>query len=124
MTIERFVEESEKLRDTTERPETARSILKRQTVCIADIRLDKCVPYDLYENTFVRSLVMAPAEKDPPVAALGAYWSWAHLASAQQVATVEARAEATGTAILRVRHVRSEQRSRGDNEPVNLAEGP
>jgi hypothetical protein len=54
------------------------AMLKRQTVCIADIRMDKRIPYDLYENTFVRSLVMAPAEKNPPVAALGAYWSWAH----------------------------------------------
>ena len=38
------------------------AMLKRQTVCIADIRLDKRIPYDLYENTFVRSLVMAPVE--------------------------------------------------------------
>jgi GAF domain-containing protein len=85
------------------------AMLKRQTVCIADIRLDKRIPYDLYENTFVRSLVMAPAEKNPPVAALGAYWSWAHVASAEQVAAVEALAEAVGAAIVRVRQVRAAQ---------------
>jgi GAF domain-containing protein len=85
------------------------AMLKRQTVCIADIRLDKRIPYDLYENTFVRSLVMAPVEKNPPVAALGAYWSWAHVASADEVAAVEALAEAVGTAILRVRQLHSAQ---------------
>jgi hypothetical protein len=51
------------------------AMLKRETVCIPDIRLDKRIPYDLYESTFVRSLVMAPAGKNPPVGALGAYWS-------------------------------------------------
>jgi GAF domain-containing protein len=86
------------------------AMLKRQTVCIADIRLDKRIPYDLYENTFVRSLVMAPVEKDPPVGAFGAYWSWAHVASAEQVAVVEALAEATGAAILRARGVRAVER--------------
>lgn len=86
------------------------AMLKRQTVCIADIRLDKRIPYDLYENTFVRSLVMAPVEMNPPVGAFGAYWSWAHVASAQQVAVVEALAAATGAAILRARRVRVVER--------------
>jgi GAF domain-containing protein len=178
MTIERFAEASEKLRDTTERLDKARTIeaiagivrdhgrrvigadgialvlrdgdlchyfeedaigplwrgqkfpmgacisgwamLNRRTVCIADIRIDKRIPYDLYENTFVRSLVMAPVEKNPPVGALGAYWSWAHVASAQEVAAVEALAEAVGTAILRVRQLRSERQATGDVEPINL----
>jgi GAF domain-containing protein len=82
------------------------AMLKRQTVCIVDIRLDKRIPYDLYENTFVRSLVMAPAERNPPVGALGAYWSRAHVASAQEVTSVETLAEAAGAAIRRVRHQR------------------
>jgi GAF domain-containing protein len=167
MTVERFADETETLRDVTERLDMARTIeeitrtlrdcgrgvigadgvalilrdgdfchyfeedaigplwkgqkfpmgacisgwamLKRRTVCIADIRMDKRIPYDLYENTFVRSLVMAPAEKNPPVGAVGAYWSWAHVASAQEVAAVEALAEAVGAAILRVRQLRSAQ---------------
>jgi GAF domain-containing protein len=161
MTIERYAEESEKLRDATERlgnavtlEEIARtlrdcgrsvigadgialilrdgdlchyfeedaigplwkgqrfpmaacisgwSMLKRQTVCIADIRIDKRIPYNLYENTFVRSLVMAPVEKNPPVGALGAYWSRVYSASAPEIAAVEALAAATGAAILRLR---------------------
>jgi GAF domain-containing protein len=80
------------------------SMLKRQTVCIADIRIDRRIPYDLYENTFVRSLVMAPVEKNPPVGALGAYWSRVYTASAREIADIEALAGATGAAILRLRH--------------------
>jgi GAF domain-containing protein len=83
------------------------AMLNRRTVCIADIRIDRRIPYDLYENTFVRSLVMAPVENNP-VGALGAYWSWAHVASAQEFAAVEALAEAVGAAILRVRQLRSD----------------
>jgi GAF domain-containing protein len=79
------------------------AMLKRQTVCIPDIRIDKRIPYDLYENTFVRSLVMAPAERNPPVGAPGAYWAWGHLASADETAAVETLAEAAGAAISRVR---------------------
>jgi GAF domain-containing protein len=95
------------------------AMLNRKTVCIPDIRIDKRIPYDLYENTFVRSLVMAPVEKNPPVGAFGAYWSWAHVASAQQVAAVEALAEAAGAAILRVRQLRAEQKTGRDNQPIN-----
>jgi GAF domain-containing protein len=83
------------------------AMLQRQTVCIVDIRLDKRIPYDLYENTFVRSLVMAPAERNPPVGAFGAYWARSHVASDQEVASVEALAEAAGAAIRRVRHQRA-----------------
>jgi GAF domain-containing protein len=98
------------------------AMLNRRTVCIPDIRLDKRIPYDLYENTFVRSLVMAPAEKNPPVGAFGAYWSWAHVASAEQVAAVEALAEAAGRAIVRVRRLPSEQKTSVGNQPIDLVE--
>ncbi len=72
------------------------SMLKRQTVCIADIRRDHCIPYNLYEMTFVRSLVMTPAG-NPPVGALGAYWGHVYTAAPDEVAWVEALAQATGS---------------------------
>jgi GAF domain-containing protein len=180
MTTERFADESDKVRDATERLDKARTIeeisrilrdhargaigadgialilrdgdfchyfeedaigplwkgqkfpmgacisgwamLNRRTVCIPDIRLDKRIPYDLYEDTFVRSLVMAPAEKNPPVGAFGAYWSWAHVASAEEVAAVEALAEAVGSAILRARRLRSEQETGDSGRPIDLVE--
>jgi GAF domain-containing protein len=79
------------------------SMLKRQTVRIADIAIDRRIPQDLYAGTFVRSLVMTPAELEPPVGALGAYWARVYMASPEEVATVEALARAAGEAIKRVR---------------------
>jgi GAF domain-containing protein len=78
------------------------SMLKRQTVCIADIKRDHRIPYNLYEMTFVRSLVMTPAG-NPPVGALGAYWGHVYTAAPDEVAKVEALAQATGVAIERIR---------------------
>ena len=78
------------------------SMLKRQTVCIPDIRLDKRIPQNLYENTFVRSLVMTPVGTEPPVGALGAYWGHVYTASADEVAIIKALAGAAGNAINRL----------------------
>jgi GAF domain-containing protein len=78
------------------------SMLKRQTVCISDITVDRRIPQNLYENTFVRSLVMTPAG-NPPVAALGAYWGHVYTAPPDEVSRVEALAQATGAAIKRIR---------------------
>jgi hypothetical protein len=77
-------------------------MLKRQTVCIPDITIDRRIPQNLYENTFVRSLVMTPAG-NPPVAALGAYWGHVYHASADEVARLQALAQQTGAAINRIR---------------------
>jgi GAF domain-containing protein len=79
------------------------SMLKRQTVCIPDIRLDKRIPQNLYENTFVRSLVMTPVGTEPPVGALGAYWGHVYTASADELAIIKALAGAVGNAINRLR---------------------
>jgi hypothetical protein len=78
------------------------SMLKRQTVCIADIKQDRRIPYNLYETTFVSSLVMTPAG-NPPVGALGAYWGHVYSAAPDEIAKVEALAQATGVAIKRIR---------------------
>ena len=81
------------------------SMLKRQTVCITDIRLDRRIPRDLYESTFVRSLVMAPVGTGPPVGALGAYWAHVYATPPNVVAAVEAlpKVKGIGTAIKRMR---------------------
>jgi GAF domain-containing protein len=79
------------------------SMLKRQTVCIADITLDRRIPHNLYEKTFVQSLVMTPIGTNPPVGALGAYWGHVYTAQPHEVATIEALATGIGAAIERVR---------------------
>ena len=79
------------------------SMLKRQTVCIADIKKDRRIPHDLYETTLVQSLVMTPIGMNPPVGALGAYWGHVYAAQPNEVTTLQSLARAVGDAILRIR---------------------
>jgi hypothetical protein len=72
-------------------------------VCIADIKVDGRIPHDLYESTFVRSLVMTPIGKEPPVGAVGAYWGHIYAAQAHEVETLEILAEALNETITRIR---------------------
>ena len=51
------------------------AMLNRETVVIPDVSDDRRVPYHLYKDTFVRSLVMAPIGVEQPLGALGAYWA-------------------------------------------------
>jgi len=78
------------------------SMLKQETVCIPDIRLDTRVPQDLYEDTFVQSLVMTPTGTEPPVGALGAYWGHIYKAPPNVVTVVEELARAVGFSIKRM----------------------
>ena len=75
------------------------SMLNRETAVIPDVSDDARVPYHLYQETFVRSLVMAPIGADQPVGALGAYWAQVYQPSGYEIETVEALARATATAL-------------------------
>jgi hypothetical protein len=86
------------------------AMIKRQTVCIPDIRFDKRIPQDLYEGTFVRSLVMTPLGTEPPIGALGVYWSHFYAARFEEVVTIEALASAIGETIKRAREAEAEPR--------------
>lgn len=81
------------------------AMLHRQTVVIPDIRVDDRIPQDLYRDTFVRSLVMAPVRSDDPIGAIGAYWGQIYQASAEEIDTLETLARATATAMENVRLV-------------------
>ena len=70
------------------------SMLKRQTVSIPNIKVDRRIPHDLYESTFVQALVMTPVSTDPPVGAFGAYWGHIYTARPEEIATIEALAQA------------------------------
>jgi GAF domain-containing protein len=72
-----------------------------QTAVIPDIATDPRVPYALYSETFVRSLVMAPIVAGRAIGALGAYWSDAHRPSGTAIATVETIARFAGLAVAR-----------------------
>jgi GAF domain-containing protein len=77
-------------------------MLNGKTAAIADIFADPRIPHDAYRRTFVKSLVMAPAGRDAPAAALGIYWRDRRNFSAREIETVEALALAVGEAMKTV----------------------
>ncbi|MBV9843240.1 MAG: GAF domain-containing protein [Sphingomonadaceae bacterium] len=92
------------------------AMIHRETVVIPDISQDERVPYDLYRDTFVRSLVMAPVRSGDPIGAIGAYWSESHEPSRDAIETLETLARATATAIENVRLVGALSRALSDAE--------
>lgn len=86
------------------------------TVAVApDVFADPRIPVEAYEPTFVRSLVMTPVGQDPPVAAIGAYWSRKRTFDTETVMLLEVLARATASAIsvvqLKTQRDNAEQRS-------------
>jgi GAF domain-containing protein len=83
------------------------AMLHRQTVVITDIRLDERIPQDLYRETFVRSLVMAPVRSEDPIGAIGAYWGQVYEPTSDEIETLETLTRATATAMENVRLVKA-----------------
>ena len=75
------------------------AMLNRETVVIPDVSDDRRVPYHLYKDTFVRSLVMAPIGVEQPLGALGAYWAQTYQPTGFEIETVEALARACAAAL-------------------------
>jgi GAF domain-containing protein len=78
------------------------AMLHGETAAIEDIFADPRIPHDAYRKTFVKSLVMAPAGKTNPTAAVGAYWGHRHTPSEREISAVEEMADAVGRAMKRV----------------------
>lgn len=81
------------------------AMLHKQTAVIPDISRDDRIPLHLYNDTFVRSLVMAPVGIDRPIAALGAYWGQVYQPSDYEIETVETMSRATASALENARLV-------------------
>lgn len=79
------------------------AMLHGETAVISDIRLDPRIPQELYADTFVRSLVMAPIRPHDPIGAIGAYWSDVHEPSSDAIEALEAIARAAATSIENAR---------------------
>ncbi len=92
------------------------AMLHKQSVVIEDIRDDERIPQNLYQDTFVRSLLMVPVRSDDPIGAIGAYWSEPYRASEAQVQTLERLARATATAMENVRLVAALSNALADAE--------
>jgi signal transduction histidine kinase len=75
------------------------AMIHRESVVIEDIYADARIPHDLYRQTFVKSLVMAPIRQADPLGAIGAYWAARRRPSPREVGLLESIAAATCTAI-------------------------
>lgn len=74
----------------------------KESVLIPDIYHDGRIPIDLYEPTFVRSLLMVPIRTENPIGAIGNYWSDFHMATAEEVRLLELLANSTSIAMENV----------------------
>jgi signal transduction histidine kinase len=74
----------------------------REAVMIPDIYLDDRVPQDAYRPTFVKSLAMVPIRTANPIGAIGNYWAHHHVATADELALLEALANTTAVAMENV----------------------
>ena len=79
------------------------AMLNGSVAVIRDIYVDARIPHDAYRPTFVKSLVMTPVRANDPIAAIGAYWADLRDPTTDEVASLEAIARATATALENVR---------------------
>ena len=82
-----------------------------EAVAIADVFADPRIPHDVYRRTFVRSLAMVPVRREEPVAAIGAYWATRHEATEEELAVLEALANASSLALANVELYQDLQRA-------------
>jgi two-component system CheB/CheR fusion protein len=75
------------------------AMLNGKTAVIEDIFADDRIPHDVYRNTFVKSLIMAPVGRDTAVAAIGAYWRERCNFSEDETAAIVALAASVGNAM-------------------------
>lgn len=82
------------------------AMAQRAVVAIEDIYADPRVPHDIYRPTFVRSVLMAPAQRDVPVAAIGVYWAQPYRASERDRAVLETIATVAGIGVAHCQALR------------------
>lgn len=75
------------------------AMLNKATAVVPDIYADPRIPVDLYEPTFVRSLVMAPIRKSDPLGAIGTYWKEGREPTEEEVRFLEALTDITAVTI-------------------------
>lgn len=73
----------------------------RTPAVIPDIFQDPRIPLETYRPTFVRSLAMVPVGSAALVAAIGAYWATPHTATEQEMADLQALADAASSVLNR-----------------------
>ncbi|MFT3686356.1 MAG: GAF domain-containing sensor histidine kinase [Phycisphaerales bacterium] len=71
----------------------------RCSTTIEDVLADPRVPADAYRPTFVKSMAMVPIRRNEPIGAIGTYWATCRQPAAEEVALLQALADATSVAI-------------------------
>ncbi len=74
------------------------AMLHNTAVAIPDVFADPRVPHDIYRETFVKSLVMAPIRLSDPMGAIGVYWAREYQAAPEEVDLLQALADTTAVA--------------------------
>ncbi|MBB3945221.1 signal transduction histidine kinase [Rhizobium skierniewicense] len=74
------------------------AMLNRQTVVVPDISRDNRIPHELYADTFVKAVVVAPVGAGTAVGAIAAYWAQPYEPSQWEIETLEALASAAASA--------------------------
>ena len=91
------------------------AILNERPVAIEDVFADDRIEASPYQQTFVKSLAMAPIRTAAPMGAIGVYWATRHACTADELMLLEALANTTAVAIENVqvyRELESRVRSR------------
>ena len=78
------------------------AMLNRQHAVIADIYTDPRILVEVYQPTFVKSLVVLPIQAAAPIGAIGTYWAQRHQATPEEVKVLQALADSTSVALEHV----------------------
>jgi putative two-component system response regulator len=74
-----------------------------QPAAIEDVYNDRRVPAAAYRPTFVKSMAMVPIGETAPVGAIGNYWARRHRATDEEIALLQALANAAAVTIAAIR---------------------
>lgn len=83
------------------------SMINREAAIVPDISKDPRIPYELYEETFVRAVAMVPVREADPVGAIGAYWSQPYEPAEWEVDVLQALANAAARGLENARFIAS-----------------
>jgi len=78
-------------------------MLNKQVAIIPDVYADDRVPIDVYEPTFVKSMVMVPINASQVYGAIGNYWSNNYTPTASEIKLIETLADATARVYENIR---------------------
>ncbi|HVL01726.1 MAG TPA: sensor domain-containing diguanylate cyclase [Dongiaceae bacterium] len=71
----------------------------RVPAVVADVATDERIPEGLYQNTFIKSMVMAPVRTHAPIGAIGNYWARPHQPLLEEIQLLQALADAVSVTL-------------------------